>query len=52
MREEGREVISSVMTDRIRVLTGVTGLGVECSSVVLRHCNMCLYVGYERCKCG
>lgn len=41
---EGREMVSMVLADEARLLTGVTGLGVECSSVVLRHCDSCLYV--------
>ena len=54
MRGEGRWKRSDQLSDdrEGKVLTGVTGLGVECSSVVLRHCDRCLYVGYGKCKCG
>jgi hypothetical protein len=52
MGGEGREVISRVLADEVRLLTGVTGRGVKCSSVVLRHCDRWLYVCYGKCKCG
>jgi len=42
---EAREMVNMVLADEARILTGVTGLGVECSSVVLRHCDSCWYVG-------
>jgi hypothetical protein len=47
MGGEGREMVNQVQASEVRLLTGVTGRGVECSSVVLRHCDSCLYVGYE-----
>ena len=32
-------MVNQVLTGGVILLTGVTGRGVECSSVVLRHCD-------------